>query len=96
VHPVPSPVIAPQCVDVSPMDQLQLDPGSIPEASTSDTNAATEGTATEGTATTGAAGAAGAAGVGMTIAEGVVTGVVAMDVVVVATGATTDVVVVVT
>jgi hypothetical protein len=93
VHPVPVPVIAPQWVDVSPMDQLQFGPGSIPEASTSDTNAATEGRVTEGTGTTGAV----CATVGMTIAGGVVAGVVTVDVVVVVTtrGATAAVLAVV-
>jgi hypothetical protein len=68
------------------MDQLQPDPGSIPEASTSDTNAATEGTTA-----TGAAGAT----IGMTGDGDAVTGVVATDVVVVVTTGDATVVVVV-
>jgi hypothetical protein len=96
VHPVPSPTMAPQCVAVSPMDQLQFDPGSIPEASTSDTNAATKG-AVEGAATTTTTGAGAGAGTGAGAgagAGGVVRGVVTADVdVVVTTGATMEVVV---
>lgn len=92
--------MAPQCVAVSPMDQLQFDPGSIPEASTSDTNAATEG-AVEGAATTTTTGAgagivAGGVVSGAVVTGGVVTGGVTADVeVFVTTGATTEVVVVV-
>ncbi len=52
VHPVPIPVITPQCVAVLPMLQVQFDPGSIPAASTSDTSDATEGTAVGVTAAT--------------------------------------------
>jgi hypothetical protein len=92
--------MTPQCVAVSPIDQLQFDPGSIPEASTSDTRAATEDGAAAGAAagTEGAAAATGTAGAatGVTIAGGDVTGLVTTDVVVVATtGGTTEVVVVV-
>ena len=43
VQPVEAPGIAPQWVAVSPMLQLQFDPGSIPAASTWATRAATVG-----------------------------------------------------
>jgi hypothetical protein len=43
VQPVLVPGMKPQCVDVSPMLQLQFDPGSIPAASTSATRVATGG-----------------------------------------------------
>jgi len=99
VHPVPSPVIAPQWIDVSPIDQLQFDPGAIPEASTSDTSVATEVAAGAGPVVT--IGTAGAA-TGVTIAEALGAGAAATDVevvevveVVATGGATTGVVVVV-
>ena len=98
MHPVPSPSMAPQCVAVSPMDQLQFDPGSIPDASTSDTSAATEGAGAGGAGTEGTAAttATAGAGTGVLVAGGVATGTVTADVEVVATtGATTEVVVVV-
>jgi hypothetical protein len=75
------------------VDQLQFDPGSTPEASTSDTNAATEA-AVEGAATTTTAGAAGVMGAGGTVTGGEGVGGVTADVDVVVTGATAEVVVV--
>ena len=45
VHAVPVPDIAAQCVAVSPMLQLQFDPGSIPDASTCATNVVMAGSA---------------------------------------------------
>jgi hypothetical protein len=51
--------MTPQCVAVSPMLQLQFEPGSIPAASTSATRVATDDTVETGGATTGAAFAAG-------------------------------------
>src|ERR1700722_14147336 len=41
VHPVPVPVMTEQWVAVSPMLQLQFDPGSMPDAVTCATNVAT-------------------------------------------------------
>ena len=77
------------------MDQVQFEPGSIPEASTSDTNAATEAEGTEGAATT--VGAA-VAVTGEAVAGGVVMGALTttdVEVVVdVTTGAVLGVVVV--
>jgi hypothetical protein len=58
VHPVPDPEIGPQWVAVSPMLQLQFEPGSMPAASTSATNVAIGGTT--GTGCTGTATGAGA------------------------------------
>jgi hypothetical protein len=46
VQPVLAPEMKPQRVSVSPMLQLQVDPGSIPAASTSATNVATGGSDT--------------------------------------------------
>ena len=43
VHPVPAPEIGPQWVAVSPILQVQFEPGSIPAASTSATSVATAG-----------------------------------------------------
>jgi hypothetical protein len=77
------------------MDQLQFDPGSIPEASTSDIKAATEG-AVEGAATTTATGAGADTVAGGVVGGGVVTRGVTADVeFVVTAGATTGKVVVV-
>jgi hypothetical protein len=70
VHPVPAPVITPQCVAESPIVQVQLDPGSIPVASTSAMSVATGGSEAAG-AITGATTIAGA----VTTAGGVAAGI---------------------
>jgi hypothetical protein len=73
VHPVPDPEIGPQWAAVSPVLQLQFEPGSMPAASTWATNVATGGATAMGGATaigctstgtaTGTADGEGAAGV---------------------------------
>src|ERR1700678_2242605 len=92
VQPVPTlPGIAPHTVEVSPMLQLHVGPGSMPPASTSATRVATEGPvygrlAGTGTAAGAATGTAAGAAVGARVGAGVATTGATVVVVVVGAG----------